>query len=86
MLLDGPIDDRDAGIVETAKGSLLVTNFTSLAYEPIAATKNNPAWRAAHNRIEDAICREKQLKGKTRAKNVALIDSQNPEWRDLSGS
>ena len=28
-LLDGPIDDRDAGIVETAKGSLLVTTFTS---------------------------------------------------------
>ena len=25
VLLDGPIDDRDAGIVETAKGTLLVT-------------------------------------------------------------
>lgn len=33
-ILDGPIDDRDAGILETAKGSLLVTTFTSLAYEP----------------------------------------------------
>lgn len=32
-LLDGAIDDRDAGVVETAKGSLLVTTFTSLAYE-----------------------------------------------------
>ena len=54
VLLDGPIDDRDAGIVETAKGSLLVTTFTSLAYEPLAATKENPAWQATHNRIEDA--------------------------------
>lgn len=31
-LLDGAIDDRDAGVVETAEGSLLVTTFTSLAY------------------------------------------------------
>ncbi len=31
-LLDGAIDDRDAGVLETAKGSLLVTTFTSLAY------------------------------------------------------
>lgn len=34
VLYDGPIDDRDAGIVETARGSILVTTFTSLAYEP----------------------------------------------------
>ncbi|RFC49315.1 MAG: BNR repeat-like domain-containing protein [Verrucomicrobia bacterium] len=33
ILLDSPIDDRDSGIAETAKGSLLVTTFTSLAYE-----------------------------------------------------
>ncbi|MDP7020692.1 MAG: sialidase family protein [Pirellulaceae bacterium] len=34
-LIDGPIDDRDAGVLETAKGTLLATTFTSLAYEPI---------------------------------------------------
>ena len=34
VLYDGPIDDRDAGVVETAEGSILVTTFTSLAYEP----------------------------------------------------
>jgi sialidase-1 len=33
-ILDGPIDDRDAGVVETAQGTLLVTTFTSLAFEP----------------------------------------------------
>ena len=32
-ILDGAIDDRDAGILETAKGTLLATTFTSLAYE-----------------------------------------------------
>jgi len=33
VLHDGPIDDRDAGILETAKGTLIVTTFSSLAYE-----------------------------------------------------
>ncbi|MCG6156513.1 sialidase family protein [Rubinisphaera margarita] len=34
-ILDGAIDDRDAGILETSRGTLLVTTFTSLAYEPL---------------------------------------------------
>lgn len=33
VLLDSAIDDRDSGVLETAKGSLIVTTFTSLAYE-----------------------------------------------------
>ena len=33
VLLDSDTDDRDSGVVETAKGTLLVTTFTSLAYE-----------------------------------------------------
>ena len=33
VLLDSPIDDRDAGILETAKGALLATTFTSNAYD-----------------------------------------------------
>lgn len=39
-----------------------------------------------HERIEDAILREKQLKGKTRAKKEALISSHNPEWHELDPS
>ena len=31
-----------------------------------------------------AIQREKQLKGWLRKKKIALIESFNPEWRDLS--
>ena len=34
VLLDSATDDRDSGVIETAKGTLLVTTFTSLAYEP----------------------------------------------------
>jgi sialidase-1 len=59
-VLDGDSDDRDAGILETAKGSLLITTFTSLAYEPslkrgIQEGKWDAArlarWKAAHERM-----------------------------------
>jgi hypothetical protein len=65
VLLDSAIDDRDAGVLETARGTILVTTFTSLAYEPILrrAEIRHPgesgawpeeqlrAWRLAHNRL-----------------------------------
>lgn len=35
------------------------------------------------HRIEDAIAREKQIKGGSRAKKIILIEKQNPEWKDL---
>ncbi len=34
--------------------------------------------------IRAAIAREKQIKGWLRSKKIALIESMNPEWRDLS--
>ena len=34
--------------------------------------------------IHSALLREKQIKGWIRAKKVALIESVNPEWNDLS--
>jgi putative endonuclease len=36
------------------------------------------------SRIDDAIAREKEIKGWIRAKKVALIKSVNPKWDDLS--
>ncbi len=36
--------------------------------------------------VVDAIAREKQIKGMTRAKKIALIKSVNPTWSDLSSS
>ena len=38
------------------------------------------------NSIDDAIYREKQIKGGSRKDKIALIDSVNPEWIDLSSS
>jgi hypothetical protein len=37
VVMDSPIDDRDAGIVETPAGTLLASTFTSLAYEDVLA-------------------------------------------------
>ncbi len=34
--------------------------------------------------IYSALEREKQIKGWLRAKKIALIDSMNPDWKDLS--
>lgn len=34
--------------------------------------------------VQSAISREKQIKGWLRSKKVALIESLNPEWKDLS--
>lgn len=66
VLLDSPIDDRDAGLLETPSGSILVTHFTSLAYEPILERAERTAigapggfteaklldeWRAARDRL-----------------------------------
>lgn len=67
VIYDGPIDDRDAGVLETPRGSILLTNFTSLAYAPqLEAAQKLPAdspkawdkvklaeWRAAHERISE---------------------------------
>jgi len=34
--------------------------------------------------VHAALERERHLKGWTRARKVALIESENPEWQDLS--
>ena len=37
-----------------------------------------------HRDVRDAFAREKTLKGWTRVKKVALIEAENPDWRDLA--
>lgn len=68
-LLDSAIDDRDAGVMETAQESLLVTTFSSLAYEPILKKAEETGswpkgqlrrWQAAGYRIP-ADERQRQL-------------------------
>jgi len=62
-VMDGPIDDRDSGVLETATGSILITTFTSLAYEPILhraekagdwSPKRLARWQAADHRVDAA--------------------------------
>lgn len=36
-----------------------------------------------HETMESAILREKQIKGGSRAKKIALVETINPEWKDL---
>ena len=40
-------------------------------------------WFELHSTIEHAIAREKQLKGGSRKRKLALIETDNPQWRDL---
>jgi putative endonuclease len=40
-------------------------------------------WFELHGTMEQAILREKQLKGGSREKKITLIEAGNPEWRDL---
>jgi putative endonuclease len=40
-------------------------------------------WFELHATMEHAITREKQIKGGSRAKKIALIEAANSEWRDL---
>src|SRR5690606_27971953 len=68
VILDTEIDDRDAGLVETAKGTLLVSTFTSLYYVKYLTKAENGTiaeaaawpgdrlqrWQAAHNRLSEA--------------------------------
>jgi len=40
-------------------------------------------WFELHATMEHAILREKQLKGGSRRRKLALIEAGNPQWRDL---
>jgi len=60
VIMDSAIDDRDSGVLETSRGTLLVTTFTSLAYEAVlekAAVwprERLERWRAVQRRITAA--------------------------------
>ena len=40
-------------------------------------------WFERHDSMEAAIAREKQIKAGNRRKKLALIEAENPTWRDL---
>jgi putative endonuclease len=39
-----------------------------------------------YERMDDAIAREKQIKGGSRTRKIALSQAMNPEWSDLYDS
>jgi putative endonuclease len=41
-------------------------------------------WFEPHSSVRGAISREKEIKKWRRSKKIALIESLNPQWNDLS--
>jgi putative endonuclease len=56
----------------------LVKGFTS------KYNVNRTVYWEKHRDIRGAIAREKQIKGWSRAKRVALVETKNPRWTDLA--
>ena len=45
-IADGPIDDRDASVIEMPDGEIVVLWFTSTAYRKSKSCETNPRWKA----------------------------------------
>ena len=74
-LYTGVTNDLDRRIIEHKAGECAFTSryhFDRVVYYE------------SFDLIVDAIAREKQIKGWTRAKKIALIKTLNPKWIDLS--
>ena len=81
----------------TNKGHrVLYTGVTSNLFKRVAEHKNKVVvgftsnynvtklvYYEEYNTMEEAIDREKQIKGGSRQKKINLINSKNPEWKDL---
>lgn len=83
--------------VMTNKSRTLYTGVTNNLMRRVHEHKNKlaPGFTSKYNiqflvfyeagsDIRAAFAREKQIKGWLRAKKIALIDSMNPEWKDLA--
>ena len=75
MLYTGVTNDLQRRVLEhkekTLKGFTERYNIDKLVYYEVAES------------IESAILREKQIKGGSRKDKIELVNSMNPEWRDL---
>ncbi|HEU0294844.1 MAG TPA: GIY-YIG nuclease family protein [Anaerolineales bacterium] len=81
----------------TNKSRTLYTGVTNNLMRRVYEHKNKliPGFKSKYNikilvyyeatpNVEAALAREKQIKGWLRAKKIALIESMNPKWEDLS--
>jgi putative endonuclease len=76
VLYTGVTNDLERRVDEHKRGAL--PGFSS-TYR----TRSLVFWEETSD-VREAVMRERSLKGKTRAKKVALIEEANPEWHDLS--
>ena len=76
MLYTGVTNNLDCRVLEHKKKE--IDGFTK------KYNINRLVYFEAFGDIRYAIAREKQIKGWLRAKKVALIESVNPGWKDLS--
>ena len=83
-------------ILTTVHNKVLYTGVTSGLVKRVYEHKNNlvdgftkkyNVHKLVHFEVFDdivsAITREKQIKGWLRSKKIALIEANNPEWKDL---
>ena len=83
-------------IMTNKANRVLYTGVTSNLFKRVTQHKDKvaPGFTSTYNvtklvyyeefeSMEDAIAREKQLKGGSRKKKIDLINKMNPEWRDL---
>ncbi|MFQ6002542.1 MAG: GIY-YIG nuclease family protein [Candidatus Zixiibacteriota bacterium] len=83
--------------IMTNRSRTLYTGVTNNLYRRVYEHKNKLidgfakkynitklVWYEVTSEITSAIAREKQIKGWLRKKKIALIESMNPEWKDLA--
>lgn len=83
-------------ILASKRNGTLYTGVTSDIVKRVWQHKNNLAdgftrkysihmlvYYELAEEMTTAIVREKQIKGGSRAKKLAMIESMNPDWRDL---
>jgi putative endonuclease len=84
-------------IMTNARNTVLYTGVTNNLIRRVLEHKNKTGssftrkynatklvYFEAGNEIDQAIFREKQIKSGSRQKKIDLINSLNPEWKDLS--
>ena len=83
-------------ILASARNGTLYVGVASQLVQRIWQHKNHVAtgfsqrygvdqlvWFEAHSSMEEAILREKQIKSGSRKRKLDLIETMNPDWRDL---
>ena len=76
VLYTGVTNDLERGMAEHIAG--LVNGFSARCH------LNRLLWCESSPDVRSAIAREKEIKGWLRSKKVALINSLNPEWKNLA--